>query len=300
MKDWTRSVSRGLCALLLGAGSAGFTACGSAEGRAGGVGEESARSTAEGSLLVLAASDLRVAFEEVGAAFEQRSGTGVRFAFGSSGNLAAQIRHGAPADLFFSADEGFLDPLVESGRIDPASRHLYAVGRLALVAPPGAVPPRSPEALAESKYELVAIANPEHAPYGAMARKALRAAKVWEEVSGRLVLGEDVAQTYQLVRTGNADAGIVALPLILGAPGPERPYTIIDDRLHPPLRQAAGVLSSSSRPDAAHAFLDFVLSEDGGAILLRHGFESPHAATERVEFNAEEGPRTGTVASGSH
>ncbi len=226
-------------------------------------------------LLVLAASDLAPAFEELVPAFEARTGQPVDVVLGSTGNLASQIRHGAPADLFFAADEAFLDDLVERGRIDPETRRLYAVGRIVLVAPPGRPPPERLQEL--TGLPSVAIANPEHAPYGRAARQALESAGVWEAVQARLVFGENIAHTLRFVETGNVDAAIVALSLVEG----RHPYRLVDAAHHQPLVQAAGVTAGSRNPRAAREFLDFVLSREGQVLLGRYGFEPPpeHAAT---------------------
>lgn len=226
-------------------------------------------------LLVLAASDLQVAFEEILSLFEARTGERVSLVLGSTGNLATQIRNGAPGDLFFAANESFLEELIAAGRVEPNTRRIYALGRLVLVAPPGRDPPAEIASLAAPGFEIVAIANPEHAPYGIAARDALERAGLWDWIQPRLVLGENVSQTYQLVRTGNADVGIVALGLVMGAPGDPVPYTLVGSELHAPLRQAAGVVTGSARPEFAQAFLDLVLSPEGQEIMARYGFEPP-------------------------
>jgi molybdate transport system substrate-binding protein len=229
---------------------------------------------AAGALLVLAASDLPFAFEEMVALYESQTGERVQVVLGSTGNLAAQIRHGAPADLFFAANELFLDGLVEAGHVIAESRTAYAIGRLALVAPPGRPPPTGLSELADPRYEVVAIANPEHAPYGMAARDALQSAGLWEALRPRLVLGENIAHAMQFVRTGNADAGIVALGLVLGR-GEAYPHTLLDAALHAPLRQSAGVVAGSERAGRAARFLEFVTSDVGRELLRQYGFEEP-------------------------
>jgi molybdate transport system substrate-binding protein len=237
--------------------------------------EERSASLAADPLLVLAASDLQAAFHELVPRFEANTGRRVDLVLGSTGNLAAQIRHGAPADLFFAANETFLDGLIRDGRIQAESRQEYAVGRLALVAGPGADPPRGMEALTDPDYPVVAMANPEHAPYGMVAREALAAAGIWDEVEPRLILGENISHTLQFVQTGNADAGMVALALVRGVPGATLPYTVVSDTLHSPLRQVAGVVDGTTQGEVARQFLDYVLSPEGQAILDRFGFEPP-------------------------
>ena len=244
------------------------------------------RTPADEPVLVLAAASLTGVLGDLTAAYEAETGTRIDVVLGSSGNLAAQIRYGAPADLFFSADEAFLDALIASGHVRADSRSVYAVGRLALVVPPGRVPPAGVQALADPAFRVVAIANPDHAPYGRAAREALRAAGVWEAVEPRLVLGENVAQALQFVRTGNADAGLIALGLVVPpaegvsaghvvAGRSEVPYRDVDAGLHAPILQLAGVTTASVRPGSAQAFLRFVLSEAGREILYRHGFDAP-------------------------
>jgi molybdate transport system substrate-binding protein len=262
---------RGLVRLaVLGASLLLVPACGGDGSPEGSAGDE-----ARPRILVLGASDLAAAFEELVPAFEARTGVRVDRVLGSSGNLAAQIRHGAPADVFLSADEAFVDDLIRAGRIDPDSRSFYAVGRVVVAVPPGRAPPAALSALADPAWETVAIANPDHAPYGRAGREALRSAGIWDAVAPRLILGENIAHTLQFVETGNADAGIVALSLVMGAHGRSVPYRLLDRALHAPLRQAGGRVLESAHPEAAERFLDFVMSPEGREILARYGFEPP-------------------------
>lgn len=227
-------------------------------------------------LLVLAAANLTAPFEALEPAYAVAVGEAVTFVFGSSGNLAAQIRNGAPADVYVSANESFLDSLVSDGLIDPATRVEVAVGRLALVVPPGREVPTGLSEVSDLAYDIVAIANPEHAPYGVAARSALQAVGVWSTLGDRLVLGENVAQTFQYVRTGNADVGLVALSLVLlgdAADRPALPHRVVDSGLHAPILQVAGVVQASPNASRAADFLAWVTGPDGRAILRRFGFE---------------------------
>jgi molybdate transport system substrate-binding protein len=224
-------------------------------------------------LLVFAASDLQVALPEVVRAFEARSGGRVDVVYGSTGLLATQIEHGAPADVFLAAHERFVDRLDRGGHVLPGSRRTYALGRLALAWAPGTPPPRSPASLRDAAYGTVAIANPEHAPYGRAAREALEAAGVWDAVRGRVVLAENVAGALQFVRTGNADAALVALGAVTGVRGVA--FVPVDAALHAPLRQVAAVPRTSRQPEAARAFLDALTGAEGQAALRRYGFEPP-------------------------
>ncbi len=219
-------------------------------------------------LLVMAASSLDATMPELIERFSTLSGAEVDLVLGATGSLAAQIENGAPADLFFSADEAAVQRLAERGLLRAGTVLPYAAGRLVLVWRDGAAPPASLGAVAGREYGTVAIANPEHAPYGAAAREALQRLGVWDAVRPRIVQGENVAQTYQLVRTGNADAGLVALSVVEPA---ATPFLLVDGSLHAPIRQSAAVLERSVHP-AAGRFLEFVLSGEGQRILAAHGF----------------------------
>jgi molybdate transport system substrate-binding protein len=225
-------------------------------------------------LLILAASDLQFALRDIAALFEQETGRKVTLSLGSTGNFAAQIEHGAPADIFFAADRSFVDRLARQGLVRPEARQLYAVGRIALVPASGApLAATSLEDLSRPEISRIAIANPEHAPYGRAAKQALESRQLWSQVAPRVVYGENVAQAFQFVQTGNVDAGIVALSIVMGVPG--TPHTLVDDSLHDPLLQEAAILARSRRPDEARQFLDYVNGPSGRPIMERYGFTPP-------------------------
>lgn len=229
-------------------------------------------------LEVAAASDLRFALEEITALFEQQQRARVRISFGSSGQLATQIEQGAPFDAFFSANEAFVHGLARKGLILRDTVQLYAIGRIVLwVRTASPIPVAEGFAtLLDERVRFVAIANPEHAPYGQAAVQALRASGAYERVRAKLVLGETISQTLQFVQTGNADIGIVALSLAI-APTvhPTGRYWTVPAYLHRPIRQAAGVTARSSRQDLARAFLAFVNSPAGRPVMRRYGFTLP-------------------------
>jgi molybdate transport system substrate-binding protein len=259
---WRAGVAAAL-ALLVVAGCGG--------GREGGTGPAASGGDG-GAITVAAASDLRFAFEELGGRFTEETGVEVTFSFGSSGQLREQIVNGAPFDVFASANVEFVDAVIEAGRGDPATKADYAIGRLALWSPPGVELPGAIDDLTDPRYERIAIANPEHAPYGLAAEQALATAGVLDAVRDRLVFGENISDTLRIARSGNADVGIVALSL---AVADDAPYLLLDEELHEPLRQALVVTASGAGGDDARAFGAFVSSPTGREVMVRHGFGLP-------------------------
>ncbi len=239
-----------------------------------------AQSARDGSApAVAAASDLGFALEEIKDAYRREGHGDVRLTFGSSGNFARQIEQGAPFELFFSADEAYVERLVRAG-LTRDEGVLYAVGRLALFAPHGSPvdPARGLDGLrpllAAGELDRFAIANPEHAPYGRAAEQALRAAGLWVALEPRLLLGENVSQAAQFAASGNAAAGLVAYSLVL-SPTLERRgrHALVPAEAHAPLRQRM-VLTARASP-AAERFYAFVQSPAARAIFARYGFVLP-------------------------
>jgi molybdate transport system substrate-binding protein len=224
------------------------------------------------SITVAAASDLRPAFDELGAAFTTATGTKVVFSYGSSGQLREQVLNGAPFDVFASANVDFVDAVIKAGRGDAATKADYALGRIVLWSPSGVTLPSQLQDVADPAYRRIAIANPAHAPYGVAAEQALQSAGVYDTVKSRLVLGENVADTFELAKTGNADVAIVALSLAIADGGP---YTLIASELHKPLEQALVVTATGPRGATAAAFAAFVSSVEGRAVMVRYGFVLP-------------------------
>jgi molybdate transport system substrate-binding protein len=230
-------------------------------------------------LFVAAASDLRPAFEELGQRYTADTGVPVAFDFGSSGQLAQRLIEGAAFDVYASANVAFVEQVLETGVGDPATQRTYGSGRIVLWAPTDrwAGWESLEDLAADREVVTVAIANPEHAPYGLAAEEALRATGTLAAVRDRLVLGENISDTQRLVETGNADAGIIALSLALAAE--ERgvgTWIPIDEALHGPLQQDLVVTTSDpSRVVAARAFADLVDSDEGREVLRRFGFLLP-------------------------
>jgi molybdate transport system substrate-binding protein len=224
-------------------------------------------------LTVFAASDLTFALKEIAAAFEQSMKVKVTLVFGSTGNLAKQIEHGAPADVFFAANQSFVDDLAARHAIITQTRALYAQGRIVLVtAKASGLRLNDLRGLLGDGVRRVAIANPAHAPYGKAAEEALRTAGLWEALQPKLVYGENIRQALQYVETGAAAAGIVALSV---ADVPSVHVTPIDPTLHKPLNQAAAVVRRSPRPELGLAFLQFVNGPAGRLVMKRYGFLLP-------------------------
>ena len=225
------------------------------------------------SLTVFAAADLTFAFRELAPRFEKATGARVTLVFGSTGNFAHQIRQGGPADVFFAADQSFIDALIVDGALLRETRTLYAQGRLVLAtARAFGLKLIDLRGLLDARVRHVAIANPLHAPYGRAAEHALRAAGVWDALRPKLVFGENIRHTLQIVQTGAAEAGIVALSV---ADVPEIDWVRIDASAHAPLDQAAAVVRRSPRPELGLAFIQFVNGVEGRPIMKRFGFMLP-------------------------
>lgn len=241
--------------------------------------------TARSPIVVFAASDLRDALAELATRYRATGGDSLVLVFGSTGDLGAQIAAGAPADLFFAANANAIDDLAARGRVVDSTRAVYAIGRLAVVARcapalrdslPATCPRVSLTDLTRADIKTVAIADPAHAPYGMAARQALERAGLWPRVQPKLVLGANISQAEQFVSTGNADAGVIALSLVLRTPS--RTYTLVDSALHDPLRQTVAAIAGSAHAAGAVRFLQFLRSDTATAILVRYGFTAPDDA----------------------
>jgi len=229
---------------------------------------------------IAAASDLKFCMDEIIVAFKSGHAEAVvNVTFGSSGNFAAQIREGAPFDLFFSADSEYPRALAEDG-FAASPPVPYAVGRIVLWSATVDASKMTLADLARPEIAKIAIANPQHAPYGKRAEQALRASGLWDQVQQKLVLGENIAQTAQFVQSGNAQAGIIALSLALN---PELAgkggYYLIPDTLHEPLQQAFLVTRRAADNELAKAFADYMQGGDARKLMVHHGFTLPGEAS---------------------
>lgn len=229
---------------------------------------ESARAGDE--LLVAVASNFIAPMREIADAFEQQTGHKVTLASGSSGKLYAQIRHGAPFDVFLSADDEKPKALEAGGYALPGSRFTYALGGLALWSPNS----EDPKALLQTGFARLALANPRVAPYGQAAQSTLDSLGLLERTRGRWVQGENIAQTYQFVASGNADLGFVALSQ-LASQSQRGGIWQVPPELHAPIRQDAVAISRSEKPILSRALLYFLKSDSTGEILSRYGYSRP-------------------------
>ena len=230
---------------------------------------------------VAAASDLRFAMDELVTAWTSANpgSKGVEATYGSSGSFLAQIKEGAPFDVFFSADAEYPRELEKAGVAETGATQLYGIGQIVVWLPNEAVvdvESRGLESLTDRSVRTVAIANPEHAPYGRAAVAAMKTAGVYQGVLPKLVLGENVSQAAQFVESGNADAGVFALSLAVSPALKDKGrYAVVPIESYPRLEQGAVVLSSAAHPETARAFVDFVLGPHGREVLERYGFLLP-------------------------
>lgn len=220
---------------------------------------------------VAAASNFRVTLEEIGAEFEKQFAHDVVLIFGATGKHYAQIVHGAPFDLFFAADAERPERLDAEGLAVPGSRFTYAIGRLALWSTDEQRVDKDGRVISQGHYRHLAIANPELAPYGRAARETLQSLGLWETVSGRLVTGENIGQTFQFVASGNAELGLVAWSQLQGA-GMGGSWWLVPETLHQPIEQQAVQLRPGA---AAESFMAFVRSAKAVEIIRAHGYGVP-------------------------
>lgn len=232
-------------------------------------------------LTVAAAADLTFAFTDVAAQFQQQGPDQLRISYGSSGNFFSQIKNGAPYDVFFSADVQYPQKLAAAGLVESGSIYEYAAGKIVIWVPAGSTLDlnRGLDVLLDPAIHKIAIANPEHAPYGRAAVAAMQHHGIYDKVKGKLVMGEDISQTAQFVQSGNADVGILALSLALApALKDHGRFAIIPASDYPPIIQAACVIKATKHPELAKRFLEFMKQRATVAKMDEYGFVLPSAA----------------------
>lgn len=263
-KSLSVSVSLGISAISLSL----FFGC-------GGPRSGTAGPPAPAELTVAVAANFRPAMEEIKKAFEARTGAKITASYGSSGNFTQQIENGAPFDVFISADRGFVDRLSRGGHTVPGTERIYARGWLVLATTPRLGRTIQLEGLKAADVKYVALANPQVAPYGRAARQALERIGLWDEVQPKVVFGENIEQAFQYVRTGQAEAGFVALSQVIGT---DIPHVVVPKELYDPLDQALAILRRTPNERLARQFVDFILGPEGQQTIRKYGYEAPAPA----------------------
>jgi molybdate transport system substrate-binding protein len=226
-------------------------------------------------ITVVAAADLQSAMEDVASRFQKETGKKLKLIYGSSGNFFQQIQNGAPFDMFFSANLDFPKKLEASGLTDPGSYYEYARGKIVIWVPNESKVDLSSglKVLLDPSIKKIAVANPQHAPYGQAAIAAMQHEKIYDAVKDKFVLGENISQASSFVASGSADAGIVALSLALSSNMKGRGrYIEVPSNEYPPIEQACVILAASKNKEAARQFLSFFRNPGIADVLKTHGF----------------------------
>jgi molybdate transport system substrate-binding protein len=229
-------------------------------------------------ITVAAAADLQFAMQDVAARFQKETGKTVKAIYGSSGNFFQQIQNGAPFDMFFSANLDFPKKLGAAGLIEPGSYYQYARGKIVIWVPKESKVDVTSgmKALLDPSIKKIAVANPQHAPYGQAAVAAMQKGGIYEKVKDKFVLGENISQTASFVVSGAADVGIIALSLALAPNMKDKGRSAdVPPEDYPPIEQACVILASSKNKDMARQFLSFIKTAAIGDVFRSYGFEVP-------------------------
>ena len=234
-----------------------------------------------GEIHAAVASNFTGAAQVLAERFEEKTGHRVVLAFGSTGKHYAQIKNGAPFEVFLAADAGRPELLERDKIAVPGTRFTYAIGRLVLWSPhEGYVDPKG-AVLENGKYTFLALANPKLAPYGEAAKEVLQGRGLWEKLAGRLVQGENISQALQFVNAGNAELGFVALSQIIQPGSPLKgSYWMIPQSLYRPIEQQAVLLKDT---EAARAFILFIKCDAARSLIRSHGYETPDEISKEVK-----------------
>ena len=228
------------------------------------------------SITVAAAADLQFAMQDVAAQFQKETGKEVKVTYGSSGNFFQQLQNGAPFDMFFSANLDYPKKLESAGLTEPGSYYEYAKGKIVVWVPTESKLDLDSgmQALLNPSIKKIAVANPQHAPYGQAAVAALQKEGIYDKVKDKFVLGENISQTASFVVSGSADVGIVALSLALSPNMRDKGrYVEVPASDYPPVLQACVILGSSRNKDTAKQFLAFIKTTTVTDTLKRYGFD---------------------------
>jgi len=229
-----------------------------------------------------AAADLLFVMQDITARFQKETGMTAKVISGSSGNFFQQIQNGAPFDMFFSANLDYPKKLETAGLTEPGTFYQYATGKIVIWVPNDSKLDVSSglKSLLSPSVKKIAIANPQHAPYGQAAVAAMKSENIYDKVVDKLVLGENISQTASFVVSGSADVGIVALSLALSPNMKNKGrYAEIPSSEYPAIEQACVILKSSQHKAAAKTFLDFIKTPVVADLFRAYGFSVPSGST---------------------
>lgn len=257
--------------LLISAITTVLSGCNNKTGNTGAnLAEDKASNGKAVEIKIAAASDVQPAFEELGKILKAQTGIKSVFIFGSSGQLSQQMISGAKVDVLASADEAYVDKVIAAGIGLKETRQQYATGRLVIVSGSNREALSDISQLRYMKVNKIAIANPDHAPYGRAAREALTTAGIWMAVKPKLVFGENARQAFQYAETGNADIAFAPLSLVKAAEGVS--HYVVPANMHEPINQTL-VVTKSGNKQAALKFIELLTSKTGIETLSKYGFE---------------------------
>ncbi len=221
---------------------------------------------------IAVAANFISANREIVSLFERSTGHTARVSYGSTGKLYSQIEHGAPFELFLAADTARPAKAQEAGLAVPGTGFVYAKGRIVLWSLKPGLFTDGKRYLEEGAFERLALANPKTAPYGLAAQQVMQRLGVGEKLSPKLVRGESIAQTFQFVATGNAQAGFVALAQIRDWKGEAGTLWQIPPDHYAPIDQMAVLLKRGENNPAAKAYLEFLGSDAAREVITRYGY----------------------------
>lgn len=240
-----------------------------------------APASSAGEVSIAVAANFSNPMQKIAREFEKTSGHTLKMSFGASGKFYAQLRNGAPFEVFFSADQDKPAELEKDGLVVPGSRFTYAVGSLVLWSAKPGLLDKGPEVLKSGQFNKLALANPKHAPYGAAAVEVLNNMGLLERSRSKWVTGENIAQTFQFVESGNADLGFVALAQVMAEGKIQHGSAwVVPSNLHPPIRQDLVLLRKGETNPAARDLLTFVRSARAAAIIESFGYTTESSVTE--------------------
>lgn len=224
-------------------------------------------------LTVAVAANFKKPAEEIGAAFKAKTGDEVKYAFGATGQFAAQIRNGAPFDILLAADDTTAPALAKDGLALASSNFVYARGTLVLYSTTLPLKEQGEQILRKGDFAHVSIANPKTAPYGTAAIEAMKKMGVYDALKPKIVEGSNIGQTFDFVATGNAQAGFVALSQAIGAGKGQ--WWVVPQADYAPIDQSAILLKPGENKAVAKAYLDFLRGPEARTVIEKYGYTNP-------------------------